>query len=135
MIRLLLADLNVGFCAVDEPALPGLFPNRTFLVGDVAYVRFHGRNGGDWWTGGPLRYDYNYIEAELNQWTGLIREMAAKAKQTYIFFNNCHAGHAVLNARMMEELLGISRGGSRKIDMGAKSLAVPRSATDGTADT
>lgn len=106
----LLSALDAGFCTVDEPALPGLFGSRCELVGDTAYLRFHGRNAQEWWTGGPLRYDYNYAEAELAAWTDLILEMAERAKQTYIFFNNCHAGHAVLNARMMEELLGISRG-------------------------
>jgi uncharacterized protein YecE (DUF72 family) len=106
----LIGELGAGFCTVDEPSLPGLFPPRCELVGDTAYIRFHGRNTRDWWTGGQLRYDYNYSETELEAWTDLIREMADRAKQTYIFFNNCHAGHAVLNARMMEELLGISRG-------------------------
>jgi uncharacterized protein YecE (DUF72 family) len=105
----LLAEIGLGFCSVDEPALTGLFPRRAYLVGDTAYVRFHGRNARDWWSGGSLRYDYKYTREELEQWTKLIREMAGRASQTYIFFNNCHAGHAVLNARMMEDLLGLER--------------------------
>lgn len=39
----------------------------------------------------------------------MVRELAAHAPQTYLFFNNCHAGQAVLNARMMEEILGLER--------------------------
>jgi uncharacterized protein YecE (DUF72 family) len=102
----ILGALGLGFCSVDEPALAGLFPRRAASVGPVAYVRFHGRNAGEWWSGGAQRYDYLYSRAELEPWAGLIRELAARAEQTYVFFNNCHAGQAVLNARMMEEILG-----------------------------
>ena len=34
-----------------------------------------------------------------------INELAKHAKQTYLFFNNCHAGQAARNAKLMEELL------------------------------
>ena len=107
----LLSGAGAGFCSVDEPAISGLFPRRALRVGDVAYVRLHGRNARDWWTGGARRYDYLYDEAELEQWSELIRKMAAEAAQTYVFFNNCHAGHAVVNARMLEEMLGLEREG------------------------
>lgn len=104
-----LHELDLGFCSVDEPALAGLFPRRAGVVGPVAYVRLHGRNAGQWWSGGAQRYDYLYSRAELEQWAGLIRDLAARAEQTYVFFNNCHAGQAVMNARMMEEILGLER--------------------------
>ncbi len=102
-----LEDMGVAFCSVDEPSLRGLFPKRAMLAGDTAYVRFHGRNARDWWTGGPRRYDYLYSRDELEQWKGFVRDLANEAKQTFVFFNNCHAGHAVINARMMEEMLGV----------------------------
>lgn len=102
-----LTALGLGFCCVDEPSLRGLFPRRVMLSGDQAYVRFHGRNGREWWRGGPRRYDYLYTEAELEPWQGFVRDLAQQAKQTFVFFNNCHAGHAVINARMMEEILGL----------------------------
>jgi len=103
----LLRDVGVGFCSVDEPALPGLIPRRALAVGEVAYARFHGRNTATWWGGGSERYDYLYNRAELTEWAGVLSQMAQRAKRTYIFFNNCHTGHAVLNAKMMEELLGL----------------------------
>jgi uncharacterized protein YecE (DUF72 family) len=34
-----------------------------------------------------------------------VQALAQKAKQTYLFFNNCHAGQAARNAKLMEELL------------------------------
>jgi uncharacterized protein YecE (DUF72 family) len=52
-----------------------------------------------------LRYDYDYSEAELMQWVAKVSALAQQAKQTYLFFNNCHAGQAARNAKLMEELL------------------------------
>ena len=119
-------DLGV----VDEPALPGLVPPVTHVTNGVGYVRFHGRNAKHWWgspsraatvvrdaappgapargargSGDQLRYDYNYSEKELTDWIAKINELARQAKQTYLFFNNCHAGQAARNAKLMEELL------------------------------
>lgn len=103
----LLQEIGVGFCSVDEPALPGLIPRRALVVGDVAYARFHGRNAAAWWAGGSERYDYLYKRDELAEWAEILRRMGERASRTYVFFNNCHAGHAVLNAKMMEDLLGL----------------------------
>jgi uncharacterized protein YecE (DUF72 family) len=122
-----LAERSLGYCAVDEPALPGLVPPVTHVTNGVGYVRFHGRNATHWWDaagrtrgaatagdlhraqprgrGDQLRYDYNYSERELMEWVGRINELAKQAKQTYLFFNNCHAGQAARNAKLMEELL------------------------------
>lgn len=138
-----LAERSLGYCAVDEPALPGLVPPVTHVTNGIGYVRFHGRNAANWWRsgavergslhaergsgaagatgaslvreGGPapplprsreqLRYDYDYSERELSEWLGRLNELAKQAKQTYLFFNNCHAGQAARNAKLMEELL------------------------------
>lgn len=104
----LLESLQMGFCSVDEPALPGLIPRRAMTVGDVAYTRFHGRNAATWWGGGSERYDYRYSQSELSEWAAILEGMAERAPRSYVFFNNCHAGHAVLNAKMMEDLLGLT---------------------------
>jgi uncharacterized protein YecE (DUF72 family) len=123
---------RIGYCAVDEPSLPGLVPPVTMLTTEDAYVRFHGRNAQNWWGRGPRgagaaagssagaraadgaaraagpsgdRYDYNYSEAELKEWIGKIADLAQQARRTYLFFNNCHAGQAARNAKLMQELL------------------------------
>ncbi len=102
----LLRARGLGFCAVDEPALAGLMPPVTMVTGDDAYVRFHGRNAKNWWgRGGGDRYDYEYSAAELTDWIQKVRELADKARRTYLFFNNCHAGQAARNAKLMQELL------------------------------
>ena len=51
------------------------------------------------------RYDYLYSEAELNEWVGKIREMSARTKKTFVFFNNCHVGQAATGAKLMRRLL------------------------------
>jgi len=119
-----LRERAIGYCAVDEPALPGLVPPVVHLTTDVGYVRFHGRNARNWWAGSPRagaaasesprartgggqgdRYDHEYSAAELTEWLERIRALATQAKQTYLFFNNCHAGQAARSAKLMEELL------------------------------
>lgn len=113
-----LRDQGLGFIAVDEPRLPGLFPPVAEVTNDVAYVRFHGRNAATWWGGTTHgrkdtpargghtdRYDWDYTQAELEEWTGKIREMAARARKAYVFFNNCYMGRAVRSARLMKGLL------------------------------
>ena len=101
-----LRERRLGYCAVDEPALPGLVPAVVHLTTDTGYVRFHGRNADTWWgRGGGDRYDYDYTERELLGWVERVRALAEMAKQVYLFFNNCHAGQAARNAKLMEELL------------------------------
>ncbi|MEQ1833019.1 MAG: DUF72 domain-containing protein [Candidatus Eisenbacteria bacterium] len=142
-----LRERALGYCCVDEPALPGLVPPVTHVTNGIGYVRFHGRNAKHWWGSGTragapdaatpavapeiaplfsgepaapaaakperrpaanreqLRYDYDYSESELMQWAAKLSELARQAKQTYLFFNNCHAGQAARNAKLMEELL------------------------------
>ena len=139
-----LSERSLGYCVVDEPQLPGLVPPVTHVTNGIGYVRFHGRNAANWWSGtrddtpppppspaepelalGPDtnpasparppdprsarvrgdRYDYDYPEHELSEWVERVNTIARQAKQTYLFFNNCHAGQAARNAKLMEELL------------------------------
>lgn len=103
----LLRELRLGFSAVDEPRLTGLFPPIVNETNGVGYVRFHGRNAGSWWGGdGSERYNYNYSERELLEWVEAIRDLGSRTTDTYLFFNNCHAGRAASNAELMAQLLG-----------------------------
>jgi uncharacterized protein YecE (DUF72 family) len=103
-----LSRAGIGYCSVDEPNLRGLVPPVARVTADQGYVRLHGRNARTWWgRGGGDRYDYLYSEDELRQWIAKIKDMSQKARKTFIFFNNCHAGQAASNAQMMKELLGL----------------------------
>ncbi len=101
-----LEQRGMGYCSVDEPALPGLVPPEARVTGEQAYVRLHGRNRDTWWgRSGGDRYDYNYTPGELSEWVRKIRELAERSKQVYVFFNNCHAGQAARNALLMRDML------------------------------
>jgi len=73
----------------------------------IGYFRFHGRNP-DWFKATVAeRYNYLYNKEELKEFIPKIRQVAAKAKTTYLFFNNCHWGKAVKNALQLMELTEI----------------------------
>ncbi|MBU1702300.1 MAG: DUF72 domain-containing protein [Candidatus Eisenbacteria bacterium] len=102
----LLKNSDLDFCSVDEPDLRGLFPPMARRTAAIGYIRLHGRNKKDWWTGqGSERYNYLYSKDELQEWVDKIRELADQSEKTYVFFNNCHAGHAVQNAQYLAALL------------------------------
>jgi uncharacterized protein YecE (DUF72 family) len=103
----MLRDEGIGFCCVDEPALPGLLPPVAVATADTAYVRFHGRNAARWFDHEQPheRYDYLYGAAELAAWVPRLRELDAAASRTLVFMNNHYEAKAVTNARQLKELL------------------------------
>lgn len=96
---------DIGYVAVDEPPLRGLLKPDLFNTTEVGYIRLHGRNAEQWWDGGALRYDYDYSREELEEWRQKINKLENKAKKLFVFFNNCHLGQAVKNAREMIQML------------------------------
>jgi len=102
----LLAEIGAGWCNVDEPHFKELLHASSDVVGPLAYVRFHGRNAKQWWTGDNAeRYDYAYAPEELAPWAERVGEMAAAAPQTFAFFNNHRFGKAVKSADLFAALL------------------------------
>jgi uncharacterized protein YecE (DUF72 family) len=103
----LLRSLDLGFCCVDEPGLPGLMPPLALTTGPVAYVRFHGRNSVKWYNHKEAweRYDYGYSVEELREWIPKLRHLDASAPLTLVYFNNHFAGQAVRGARDLGQLL------------------------------
>ncbi|MEA2031135.1 MAG: DUF72 domain-containing protein [candidate division Zixibacteria bacterium] len=104
-----LRNEGIGYVCVDEPSLPGLLAPDCFATTNTAYIRLHGRNDEQWWNGGPLRYDYNYSGEELESWHQKIKKLKSKGSvdKVFMFFNNCHQGHAVDNALNMKQLLNV----------------------------
>ncbi len=104
----LLEQTEMGFCVVDEPRLARLMPFTPRRTGRIAYFRFHGRNPN--WFNAPReeRYNYYYSQSELQEFVPALRRVASGAVQTFVFFNNCHAGSAARNALMMKQLLGLA---------------------------
>lgn len=98
---------NVGFCCVDEPALPKLLPPVAIVTGEIGYVRFHGRNAAKWWHHEQAweRYDYTYKREELVEWLPRIGQISKAARNTYIFANNHWRGQAVDTIRQVRSML------------------------------
>lgn len=105
----LLAELHIGYCAVDEPKLGGLVPAVAEVTSEIGYVRFHGRNAAQWWEHehAHQRYDYLYSEDELRDWVPKVRRMDASADDVYVFFNNHYKGKSVENAKMFARMLDV----------------------------
>lgn len=90
----------------DLPDLPGLPKREAVVAAPTGYIRFHGRNDKTWYN--PKagdRYDYNYTCEELKWWVPHIQNFDAEGATINIFFNNCHMGQAVKNAKMLMQLL------------------------------
>lgn len=106
-----LRDSGTGFCSVDEPDLNGLFPKVSLVTSGIGYLRFHGRNAAKWWSHKEAweRYDYLYTDDEMKPWIPRIRAMEEEADDVYVLYNNCHRGHAAVNAMRMKELLGLAK--------------------------
>ena len=101
-----LKQRNIGFVNVDEPSLEGLPGASGDVTAEIAYIRFHGRNKDNWWSGdNTTRYDYLYSNEELSEWIPRISEMIKTARILFIAFNNHFRGKAVVNARNMKILL------------------------------
>jgi uncharacterized protein YecE (DUF72 family) len=93
---------------VDEPNLPGLFPQLDVVTNpDLFYIRFHGRNARGWRSGNmQMQFDYDYSDAELQEWTEkIIVPLTQRAGSGVIFFNNHVRAQAPKNARRLISLL------------------------------
>jgi len=102
-----LKQVGIGFCAVDAPLVGPLMPLVPAVTSDIAYLRLHGRNRL-WFKDASVRYDYFYSPEELRALLPTIRSMAMRSGKIYIQFNNCHAGSALRNVKMMQYLLGLN---------------------------
>jgi len=101
-----LAERNAGLVNVDEPDLPKLIRPSDRVAGSPAYIRFHGRNKKDWWSGTNVtRYDYLYTEEELLEWIPIIERIIEAARILIIAFNNHYKGQAVKNAKQLKNML------------------------------
>jgi uncharacterized protein YecE (DUF72 family) len=101
-----LESWKAAFVNVDAPSLERLPAASDVVTGELAYVRFHGRNRTNWWSGDNVtRYDYLYDAQELQSWLPRIERMLLRARLLLAVFNNHSRGQAVRNARDLITLL------------------------------
>jgi uncharacterized protein YecE (DUF72 family) len=75
---------------------------------DLAIVRFHGRREATWEAKGIQtveRFRYLYDRDELGEWAPRVRELASRAAETHVLFNNCYANYGAANALELAQLL------------------------------
>lgn len=103
----LLSELNLSFVCVDEPQFKSLVPPLVRATADPGYVRFHGRNYQKWWhhEHPDERYDYLYTEEELQEWVPRLQSLENSVNTVYVSMNNHRRGQAVVNGRMLRDLL------------------------------
>ncbi len=105
---------GLTYVAVDEPqGFPSSIPPvHAVTNGDLAIVRFHGRNAATWKAPGLTaaeRFNYRYSVEELKEWVPKIEELAREAKEVHLLMNNCYGDKAVMNAEELGALLDAQR--------------------------
>jgi uncharacterized protein YecE (DUF72 family) len=103
----LLRKNGLGFCCVDEPYEElRLMPPVAEATTDTAYIRFHSHDKDKWYGGDAKeRYNYLYSKEELESWVPRTQKLDDLSESVYVFFNNCHAGHAAVNAEDFRGML------------------------------
>jgi uncharacterized protein YecE (DUF72 family) len=100
-----LAEHDLDLVSVDVPDIAALYPRGLVRSGPRLYIRFHSRNGANWYRSEKERYDYTYQDETLLEWVRLIGQAAESAGKALLLFNNCQRGQAATNAKRMRELL------------------------------
>jgi uncharacterized protein YecE (DUF72 family) len=98
------------YVSVDEPqgTAASVPPVAESTAGDVAVVRFHGRNAAVWTkpgVGTVERFGYLYRPDELAEWVPRLRAIAARTARVHVLMNNCREHYAVQNAKELAAML------------------------------
>jgi uncharacterized protein YecE (DUF72 family) len=108
-----LRERGIGWCVVDQPRVGrSVLGPLPYVTSDVAYLRLHGRNVGDWFregAGRDARYDYRYAMTELEPLAGSVVRMADEAAEVIVVQNNHFRGQAMANALQLGHLVGRDR--------------------------
>jgi uncharacterized protein YecE (DUF72 family) len=105
-------------CTIDQPVLGEAIEFEPIAVGDILYIRFHGRNEKAWkssienfgkeqtYAQQSERYDYLYSPGELVEIEQKIKDVLGTVKKIFVIMNNHPKGSAVANALEMLHMLG-----------------------------
>ncbi len=106
-----LAENAMRSVSADLPKVRQYMPCITWTVGDMAYVRLHGRNEKGWLLNGiDARYDYLYNGRELHELQRRIDVLSQRCRTVMLVCNNTTGGKAVANALQLSHAV---RGGKR----------------------
>ena len=110
----LLAQHGAAWVAVDAPRIEAAnaMPPIVEVTSDaLAYLRMHGRNAETWNRGTTVaeRFDHQYTDAELEEWLDPVLEMAERAQEVAVVFNNNNRDYALRSATRFADLLSALR--------------------------
>lgn len=103
-----LSSLGVGLAHVDLPFARDHPPESQRTLGDIGYVRLHGRNTNTWFdpkAGRNDRYDYLYGDDELEGIVERSVTVAKESQETFLVTNNHYGGQAMANALEIRGML------------------------------
>jgi uncharacterized protein YecE (DUF72 family) len=107
-----LDDHNLAFVSVDEPqGFTSSLPPVAAATGDIAVVRFHGRNAENWEKKGitaaeRFAYDYTEHPEEMAEWVPRIRALREEDdRPVHALMNNCYADYGVKSGNLLAQLL------------------------------
>lgn len=104
-----LNEFGAALVQIDEPKFR-LSIRQNYLpnVRGFYYMRLHGRNAAQWWKHDAPedRYNYQYSEAELEEFTATLDGARRLVKKAYLYTNNHFSAKSVANAAMIKRQLG-----------------------------
>lgn len=109
----LLAEFGANWVLIDEPKFGSSIRQEFEPVGDIFYLRLHGRNRQKWWQHEEAweRYDYLYSPDEIGglaqELKSMVDQRGERLRRAFVFFNNHAKGQAVVNAIMLSHEMGI----------------------------
>lgn len=106
----MLAERDAAWVCVDAPRIDvasAMPPIVEVTCPELAYLRLHGRNASTWQGSRTVaeRFDWQYSDEELGEWVGPVMDMAERAQEVAVVFNNNHGDFALRSAARFGELL------------------------------
>ena len=101
--------LRYSLATIDQPESKEGLAMKVEPVGDVGYLRLHGRNSEAWFdrkAGRDDKYNYLYSNAELAVVDEVISNLTSRYSDVYVVTNNHFEGQAVLNALELVQATG-----------------------------
>ena len=96
---------------IDQPRVSRSLPLTAYTThAETAYLRLHGRNSANWFSGAgrDARYDYSYSAGELSGIGDIIRKMAERfSGKIYVSGNNHYKGQALRNLKALKRELNL----------------------------
>lgn len=110
----ILAEHDAAWVVVDAPRIDAknvMPPIVEVTSPALAYLRLHGRNAAAWNTGRTVaeRFDHLYSDEEMEEWVEPVLEMAERAQEVAVVFNNNARDYALRNAARFGKLISASQ--------------------------